>query len=140
MKLELLTCFYGLIFSEVALEYSERTREVATELIKAISESLGLDENYIHRTLNLERGVQFLLTNYYPPCPQPELAMGLSHHTDQCLITLLADNDVSGLQVEQDGKWVSVTSVPNAFIVILADQMQVFKHISLYFILSSLEN
>lgn len=140
MKLELLTCFYGLIFSEVALEYSERTREVATELIKAISESLGLDENYIHRTLNLERGVQFLLTNYYPPCPQPELAMGLSHHTDQCLITLLADNDVSGLQVEQDGKWVSVTSVPNAFFVILADQMQVFKHISLYFILSSLEN
>lgn len=107
------------------MEYSKKTREIAIELVKAISESLGLEPDYIYKALDLDRGVQFLLANFYPPCPQPELAMGLSHHTDQCLITILTDNDVSGLQVLHNHKWVSVTSTPNVFLVILADQMQV---------------
>lgn len=111
--------------SEVAMKYSKKTREIATELVEAISESLGLDPNHIYKALDLDSGVQFLLANYYPPCPQPELAMGLSHHTDQCLITILTDNDVSGLQVLHNHKWVTVTSTPKTFLVILADQMQV---------------
>ncbi|XP_015875012.3 2-oxoglutarate-dependent dioxygenase 19 isoform X1 [Ziziphus jujuba] len=112
-------------YSEVAMKYSKKTREIATELVEAISESLGLDPNYIYKALDLDSGVQFLLANYYPPCPQPELAMGLSHHTDQCLITILTDNDVSGLQVLHNHKWVTVTSTPKTFLVILADQMQI---------------
>lgn len=117
--------------SDVAVEYSQKTRQVATVLVKAISESLGLETNHIHKALDLENGVQFLLSNYYPPCPQPELAMGLSHHTDQCLITLLTDNAVSGFQVLHKDKWVSVTSDPNAFLIILADQMEVILNIYL---------
>lgn len=113
------------------MEYSQKTRQVATVLVQAISESLGLETNHIHKALDLENGVQYLLSNYYPPCPQPELAMGLSHHTDQCLITLLIDNGVSGFQVLHKDKWVSVTFDPNAFLIILADQMEVILNIYL---------
>ncbi|XP_058007250.1 2-oxoglutarate-dependent dioxygenase 19-like isoform X2 [Hevea brasiliensis] len=45
-------------FSENLLEYSKRVREVARELLKGISESLGLGTNYIDKALNLEQGLQ----------------------------------------------------------------------------------
>ncbi|XP_058007245.1 2-oxoglutarate-dependent dioxygenase 19 isoform X2 [Hevea brasiliensis] len=45
-------------FSENLLEYSKRVREVARELLKGISESLGLGTNYIDKAMNLEQGLQ----------------------------------------------------------------------------------
>ncbi|KAF3454485.1 hypothetical protein FNV43_RR04932 [Rhamnella rubrinervis] len=107
------------------VDYAQKTRQVATKLVMAISESLGLEANYIHKALDLENGVQSLQSNCYPPCPQPDLAMGLPYHADRGHITLLTDNDFSGLQVLHNHKWVSVTSISNAFLVILADQMQI---------------
>lgn len=63
--------------------------------------------------------------NYYPPCPQPELTYGLPTHTDANLITLLLQDDVSGLQVLRHGKWININPIANTFIVNLGDQMQV---------------
>ncbi|KAM2630805.1 hypothetical protein TB1_029629 [Malus domestica] len=59
------------------MEFSKRTREVALEIIRAISESLGLEPNYIHDTMNMDRDIQMLTANYYLPCPQPEHAIGI---------------------------------------------------------------
>jgi len=64
--------------------------------------------------------------NYYPPCPQPELTLGLSSHSDPGGMTvLLADDRVRGLQVRRRGAWVTVHPVPDAFIVNVGDQIQV---------------
>ncbi|XP_058007251.1 2-oxoglutarate-dependent dioxygenase 19-like isoform X3 [Hevea brasiliensis] len=52
-------------FSENLLEYSKRVREVARELLKGISESLGLGTNYIDKALNLEQGLQILSNGKY---------------------------------------------------------------------------
>ncbi|KAB2614977.1 flavonol synthase 3-like [Pyrus ussuriensis x Pyrus communis] len=100
-------------FSEVSMEFSKRTREVALEITRAISESLGLEPNYIHDVMNMDRGLQILAINYHPPCPLPEHAIGIPHHTDH------------GLQVEQNGKWLTVNGPTNGFFVNLADQMQI---------------
>jgi isopenicillin N synthase-like dioxygenase len=108
------------------LEYTKRTREVAWEITKAISESLGLEANYIHNAMNMDHGLQLVAANYYPPCPQPEHAIALPNHTDHGLLTLLIENDMSGLQVEHNGKWLNVMNRhPNAFLVNLSDQLQV---------------
>ncbi|KAI5314404.1 hypothetical protein L3X38_043580 [Prunus dulcis] len=73
--------FYSLYkpacFSEVSMEFSKRAREVALEITRAISESLGLGPNYIHNAMNMDRGIQMLAANYYPPCSQPEHAIGI---------------------------------------------------------------
>lgn len=73
--------FYSLYkpacFREVSMEFSKRAREVALEITRAISESLGLGPNYIHNAMNMDRGIQMLAANYYPPCPQPEHAIGI---------------------------------------------------------------
>nr|XP_011465215.1 PREDICTED: flavonol synthase/flavanone 3-hydroxylase-like [Fragaria vesca subsp. vesca] len=112
-------------FSEVSLEFSRRTRDVALEITRAISESLGLEPDYIYNTMNMDHGMQMLVGNYYPPCPQPEHALGVAHHTDHGLVTLLIQNEMNGLQVEHNGKWLAVDGAPNGFFVNLSDQLHV---------------
>ncbi|KAB2635568.1 protein SRG1-like [Pyrus ussuriensis x Pyrus communis] len=104
-------------YGEVSLEFSKRTRAVATEILSGISESLGLEADYIAKAMNWDRGLQILAANYYPACPQPDLAIGIPPHTDHGLVTLLIQNDMCGLEVKHNDKWVLVNSAPGSFIV-----------------------
>ncbi|KAG6711029.1 hypothetical protein I3842_05G033100 [Carya illinoinensis] len=76
----------------------------------------------------MELGLQLFISNFFPPCPQPELAMGLPPHSDPTLLTLLINNGISGLQLQRQGKWVNVNSIPNAFMVIFGDQMEIMSN------------
>ncbi|KAH9678358.1 protein DMR6-LIKE OXYGENASE 2 [Citrus sinensis] len=49
-------------------------------------------------------------------------------HTDPNLITVLLQDDVPGLQVLRNGKWLPVSPIPNTFIVNIGDQMQVLSN------------
>jgi flavonol synthase len=62
--------------------------------------------------------------NFYPPCPQPELALGVTPHTDLCALTVLVPNEVQGLQVSKDGRWYNVNYVHGALIVNIGDQIE----------------
>ncbi|KAI7727772.1 hypothetical protein M8C21_018403 [Ambrosia artemisiifolia] len=116
-------------FREVVLEYSKRTREVVKELLRGISRSLGLDQSYVEKTLKLESGLQIFVANLYPPCPQPDLAIGFPPHSDHGLLTLLINNGVGGLQIKHKGKWVNINNnLPNSFLVNTGDQLQVFSN------------
>ncbi|KAG6670524.1 hypothetical protein I3843_Q058100 [Carya illinoinensis] len=65
-----------------------------------------------------EEGMQSMRMNYYPPCPQPELAIGLHAHSDAVGLTILLQvNEMEGLQVRKDGMWIPVKPLPNAFII-----------------------
>lgn len=110
---------------EILLEYSKRNRELAMELLKRISMSLGLGDNYKENALNLELGMQILTGNFYPPCPGSELAIGLPPHSDHTLLTLLIQNGIYGLQVQHQSKWFNVNSTPNSFVVNVGDHMEV---------------
>ncbi|KAH9697602.1 2-oxoglutarate-dependent dioxygenase 19 [Citrus sinensis] len=115
-------------FSEISLEYCKRIRQVARELLKGISESLGLEFCYIERAMNLDSGLQILIANLYPPCPQPELAMGMPPHSDHGLLTLLTQNGICGLQLLHNGKWVNVNAVPNSFLVNTGDHIEILSN------------
>ncbi|KAJ1396688.1 Oxoglutarate/iron-dependent dioxygenase [Sesbania bispinosa] len=55
--------------------------------------------------------------------------MGLNKHNDITALTILNQLDgVPGLQVKYDGNWVAVDPVPDALVIILADQMQVLTN------------
>ncbi|XP_010538868.1 PREDICTED: protein DMR6-LIKE OXYGENASE 2-like [Tarenaya hassleriana] len=113
-------------FRDTVAEYSTAVRKLVLDLLEAISESLGLSSDGVEKKLGGHG--QHMAINYYPPCPQPELTFGLPGHTDPNLITVLLQDDVSGLQVFRNGKWVSVHPVPNTFIVNIGDQMQVISN------------
>ncbi|PKI38503.1 hypothetical protein CRG98_041105 [Punica granatum] len=113
-------------FREEVAEYCTSIRALVLRLLEGISESLGLERDYIGNNLG-EHG-QHMALNYYPPCPQPELTYGLPGHTDPNLITILLQDDVPGLQVLKTGRWVAANPIPNTFIVNIGDQMQVISN------------
>ncbi|KAH9647643.1 protein DMR6-LIKE OXYGENASE 2 [Citrus sinensis] len=113
-------------FREVVAEYCTSARGLVLRLLEAISESLGLQRDYIDKALGKHR--QHMALNYYPHCPQPDLTYGLPGHIDPNLITVLLQDDVPGLQVLRKGKWLPVNPIPNTFIVKIGDQMQVLSN------------
>ncbi|KAJ0979354.1 hypothetical protein J5N97_014828 [Dioscorea zingiberensis] len=110
-------------------EYGDELVKLCGRLMKVLSLSLGLDENYLQRSFGGEDVGVCMRTNYYPKCPQPELTLGLSAHSDPGGMTvLLVDDRVQGLQVRKDHRWVTVKPVSDAFIVNVGDQIQVLSN------------
>ncbi|CAJ2641839.1 protein DOWNY MILDEW RESISTANCE 6 [Trifolium pratense] len=114
-------------FKETVANYCKVVRELGLRIEEYISESLGLEKDYLRNALG-EQG-QHMAVNYYPPCPQPELTYGLPGHTDPNALTiLLQDLDVAGLQVLKDGKWLAVNPHPDAFVINIGDQLQALSN------------
>lgn len=113
------------IVREANEEYRKYLHGVADKLLKCLSLGLGLEENDMKEALGGDNLIYLLKINYYPPCPQPELALGVVAHTDMSSITLLVPNDVQGLQASRDGHWYDVKYIPNALVIHIGDQMEV---------------
>ncbi|XP_020205828.1 flavanone 3-dioxygenase 2 [Cajanus cajan] len=115
-------------YRDVFTAYAREIGCLMNRLFSLMSKGLGLEENSIVRKLG-ERPNHYSQANYYPPCPEPELTMGLNEHNDITALTILQQLDgVSGLQVKYDENWVAVDPVPGALVIILADQMQVLSN------------
>ena len=115
-------------------EYGREVVRVCELLMRVLSVSLGLDEAHFQRAFGGADCGATLRANYYPRCPQPDLTLGLSAHSDPGALTvLLADENVRGLQVRRgdDGEWVTVQPVRDAFIVNVGDQVQITPSVGL---------
>ncbi|XP_057511894.1 jasmonate-induced oxygenase 4-like [Actinidia eriantha] len=110
-------------YREIIVEYSTHMKALAQMLLSLMSESLGLPSSRIEEVVG--EFYQNITVSYYPPCPQPELTLGLQAHSDMGAITLLIQDDVGGLQVLKDGEWINVHPFSDAIVVILADQTEV---------------
>ncbi|KAF9624076.1 hypothetical protein IFM89_007774 [Coptis chinensis] len=70
----------------------------------------------------------FLRLNRYPQCSiQPEM-FGLVPHTDSDFLTILYQDQVGGLQLMKDSKWVAVKPNPQALIVNIGDLFQAWSN------------
>jgi isopenicillin N synthase-like dioxygenase len=116
-----------LIFREAFFDYAKHTKILLETLYRLLSEALGLNSSYLI-DIECNRG-QMILFHYYPPCPEPEVAMGTTQHSDTGFLTLLLQDDIGGLQVLHDDQWIDVPPMPGAFIVNIGDLMQVHTHI-----------
>lgn len=110
-------------------EYGKQAVTLAGKVMKILSLNLGLEEGYLQRAFGGEDNAGACLrVNFYPKCPQPDLTLGLSPHSDPGGMTLLLpDSDVAGLQVRKDGCWITVKPAPHAFIINIGDQIQVIQ-------------
>lgn len=101
------------------------------KLVEAILESLGLDNIVQDKTMleELSRdGSQLMVVNCFPPCPQPDLTLGMPPHSDYGFLTLLLQDEVEGLQIQHDHKWVTVQPIPGSFVVNVGDHLEVGIH------------
>jgi len=111
---------------EVFDEYGIELVKLCERLMKVLSINLGLEENFFQNAFGGEDIGACIRVNFFPKCPQPELTLGLSSHSDPGGITLLLpDDQVHGLQVRKGDNWITVEPVRNAFIVNIGDQIQV---------------
>jgi len=67
----------------------------------------------------------FLRLNRYPACPFAPDTFGLVPHTDSDFLTVLCQDQVGGLQLMKDARWVAVKPHPDALIVNIGDLFQV---------------
>ncbi|CAL5019725.1 unnamed protein product [Urochloa decumbens] len=118
-------------YREANEAYCLHVQRLARELFGYLSLGLGLEEGAMAEAFGGAGagGMVFLQKiNFYPPCPQPELALGVAPHTDMSTLTLLVPNEVQGLQVFKDGHWYDAKYVPDALIVHIGDQIEIFSN------------
>lgn len=115
-------------FKEACKEYAQEVEKLAYKLMELVALSLGLEANrfrryFTHNTSNIR-------LNYYPPCPYPHLALGLGHHKDTGVLTVLAQDEVGGLEVRRksDGEWIRVKPIFNSFIINVGDMIQIWSN------------
>ncbi|KAI8016361.1 Flavonol synthase/flavanone 3-hydroxylase [Camellia lanceoleosa] len=112
----------------VTEEYNVEILRTTNKILELLSEGLGLDGKVLNSSLGGDEIEFEMKINMYPPCPQPQLALGVEPHTDMSALTLLVPNDVPGLQVWKDGNWVAVNYLPNALFVHVGDQLEVLSN------------
>ncbi|CAL5189301.1 unnamed protein product [Lathyrus oleraceus] len=115
-------------YREVNEEYGKYIRVVTEKLFKNMLTGLGFEENELKLAAGEEEMIHLLKINYYPPCPCPDLVLGVPPHTDMCYITILVPNEVEGLQASRDGQWYDVKYIPNALIIHVGDQMEILSN------------
>ncbi|XP_021896743.1 protein DMR6-LIKE OXYGENASE 1-like [Carica papaya] len=116
-------------FRETCEEYAREAEKLAFRILELICLSLGLtDFNPLKDYF--KRQISMLRLNHYPPCPNPELALGVGRHKDPEVLTVLAQDDVGGLQVKRKshGDWIHVRPIPNTLIINVGDIVQVWSN------------
>ncbi|XP_024959576.1 leucoanthocyanidin dioxygenase-like [Cynara cardunculus var. scolymus] len=110
-------------------EYAKQLRALATKILSVLSLGLGLEEGRLEKEVGgMEELLLQLKINYYPKCPQPELALGVEAHTDVSALTFILHNMVPGLQLFYGGRWVTAKCVPDSIILHIGDTIEILSN------------
>lgn len=70
-----------------------------------------------------------LQMNHYPACPDPDRAVGMAAHTDSDFLTIVYQDNTSGLQVLKEGTgWVPVPVIPDGLVVNVGDLLHILSN------------
>ena len=109
-------------FRETMLAYFDAVWALGRTLHRAFATDLGLDPAFFED--KLDRPLATLRLLHYPPRP-PEMEegqYGAGEHTDYGCVTLLATDDVGGLEVRtRDGEWLRAPVIPDAYVCNIGD-------------------
>lgn len=112
-------------FSDAVCRYHDEMKALSLRLMRAIAVSLDLEPDFFEPRMTNPITIQRLL--HYPPQPGQidESVMGIGAHTDYGSLTVLAQDDVGGLQVmNRDGVWVEGPPIPGTFVINIGDLIQ----------------
>ncbi|OIW09082.1 hypothetical protein TanjilG_16309 [Lupinus angustifolius] len=121
-------------YCDIVMQYNETMKKLAGKLMLLMLDSLGITEedlNWAGSKGQFNEACAALQLNSYPSCPDPDRAMGLAPHTDSTLFTILYQNNISGLQVKQDGVgggWVTVPPLPTGLVINVGDLFHILSN------------
>ncbi len=105
-------------------DYYQSIHEFSKYLCRAMALAMGLEEDTFDKAVAEPESRLRLL--HYPPQETPvnHNRMGAGAHTDCGCLTILAQDSMGGLEVQnQDGDWISATPIPGSFVVNVGDFM-----------------
>lgn len=101
-------------------DYVACMEDLSRRLTELIALCLELPADYFQPYF--ERPTTFLRLLHYPPTPIEDGLFGSAPHTDYGFITLLAQDDIGGLQVRnKDGDWIDAPPIEGSFVMNVAD-------------------
>lgn len=112
-------------FRETVLAYMAALTQLGHTLMKGLALSLGLDGSYFADRYTTNPLVLFRIFHYPPVAQKPGEAVswGVGEHTDYGVLTILKQDDVGGLQVKSNARWINAPPVPNAFVCNIGDML-----------------
>ena len=103
--------------------YAGAVSALAARIARVLAEKLG--EKGKLPTESCSESTCFLRLNRYPRCRFSQQVFGLVPHTDSDFLTVLHQDQVGGLELMKDSRWVAVRPNPQALIVNIGDLFQV---------------
>ncbi|KAF5456217.1 hypothetical protein F2P56_025722 [Juglans regia] len=107
--------------------YSTEVRKLGLDLMGAITEGLGLGSTYLSD--KMDKGMQVMAVNCYPPCPEPDISLGLPPHSNYSCLTIVLQSS-RGLEImdKDDGEWGAVEQLQGALQVHAGDHLEVLSN------------
>ncbi|XP_030529116.1 gibberellin 2-beta-dioxygenase 6-like [Rhodamnia argentea] len=128
-KISDLSC-YGQFISlrGVLMEFAAAMSRLARTLAGVLAENLGHHRGRSAFDETCHESTCFLRLNRYPVCPLSTEMFGLVPHTDSDFLTILYQDQVGGLQLLKDSRWVAVKPNRDALIVNIGDLLQAWSN------------
>ncbi|KAI3745349.1 hypothetical protein L1987_58460 [Smallanthus sonchifolius] len=117
----------GLTILRTTMEqFANMVSDLAETLAEILAEELGHKSNFFKE--NCLPSTCYLRMNRYPPCPVSPQVFGLMPHTDSDFLTILHQDQIGGLQLVKDGKWIAVKPNKEALIINIGDLFQAWSN------------
>ncbi|XP_027361303.1 gibberellin 20 oxidase 1-B-like [Abrus precatorius] len=100
-------------------KYCEAMKGLSLVIMELLGISLGVDR--LHYRRFFQDGDSIMRCNYYPPCNSSNLTLGTGPHTDPTSLTILHQDQVGGLEVFTDNKWLAVRPRSEALVINIGD-------------------
>ncbi len=122
-------------FRRAMVSYREACESLSRRLLRLFEPCLGLDLGALDSYFEPHHG-SFMRLNYYPttdPLDDSRASfetghMGVHHHSDAGVFTLLLQDQVGGLQVFRQDSWFDVEPIDEAIVVNIGDVVQVWSN------------
>jgi isopenicillin N synthase-like dioxygenase len=111
-------------FRETVEQYFDSVWKLARIMFRMFALSFGVREDFFED--KIDRPIATLRLLHYPPQPVPELNgnLGIGAHCDYECFTILAQDEVGGLQVQNTaGEWIEAPPIPRTFVINIGEML-----------------
>ncbi|GFQ07665.1 gibberellin 2-beta-dioxygenase 8 [Phtheirospermum japonicum] len=113
-------------FRSLLEEYGSHQTRLAKAIFRTIAQDLKFPPTKLKSYLSTPTG--FLRVYRYLRCPMEDQRWGINAHTDSSVFSILHQDQVGGLQVYKNNKWLDVKPIRDTLIVNLGDMMQAMSN------------
>ena len=112
-------------FRETLLTYMDQVTAVGQLLLRGIAAGLGLGPDYFLERYTRDPTVLFRIFNYPPSTVGAhDRELGVGEHTDYGLLTLLRQDEIGGLEVWHEDRWLPAPPVADSFVCNVGDMLE----------------